>query len=196
MLTDSLLRGATANWLDTRFEKYPLLSSKAKGKVGEHYVEGYMRQFYNSSIRPPADTDYDRIIDGHNTEIKFGLAMSPKTSEYKIAVNAFAFNHIGCKKDWNRLIFCGINPYKKNTNIYKPEKCDWQEINMYFMEKKDFLDYMKKGNLKSNIFAHQQGGKKSNNDDYMVTGPAKFKKLISLPFVKPISQWREDVKNK
>tara|TARA_R110000824_G_scaffold94768_2_gene228423 strand:+ start:1408 stop:1995 length:588 start_codon:yes stop_codon:yes gene_type:complete len=188
-LTESLLSGASKNWVGTPFEKYPMLSSKAKGKLGEHYVEGYMRSRFDSNVCPPTESDHDRIIDGYNTEIKFGLASSPKTAKYKIKLNSFTFNHIGCKKDWDRLIFCGINPQKKNTNIYKPEGHDWQEINMYFMEKKDFLAYMKKKNSKSNIFAHQQGGKKGKNDDYMVANPKKFGKLISLPFVKPISQW-------
>lgn len=189
VLTEQLLSGASKNWRGTPFEKYPILSSKAKGKFGEYYVEGFMRSQLKCKIVAPSSTDHDRIIDGYKTEIKFGLAMSPKSSDYKIEINSFVFNHIACGKEWDRLIFCGINPSKNNAMIYAPDSQKWQEVNMYFMDKSLFLKYMKSG--QTGIFANQQGGKKGNNDDYMVGGPAKFKKLVNLPFVRPISQWRD-----
>ena len=71
---DDLSQGALFNWSNSRFKKYPLLSSKAKGKVGEHYVEGYMKHRFKSTVYPSDNTDYDRIIDGKKVEIKFGLA--------------------------------------------------------------------------------------------------------------------------
>ena len=184
---NDLLNGATKNWIGTKFERYPMLSSKSKGKFGEIYVEAYMKEVCGSTVCKPTCTDHDRIIDDYRTEIKFGLATSPKASDYNIKINSFTFNHIACHKQWDRLIFCGINPSIQNENIECGDLKTWDEINMYFMDKSDFLKHMKKD---SPIFRPQQGGKKGDNDDYMVSGHRKFEALIKLPFVKPISQWR------
>lgn len=182
-----LLKGASKNWINTRFERYPLLSSKAKGTFGEKYVEALMKERFGSSVLPSSHTDHDRIIDNYKTEIKFGLATSPKSSDYKIKINSFVFNHIACHKKWDRLIFCGINPASNCPNIDDKSDRVWDELNVYYMDKKDFESYM---NKPSDIFRPQQGGKGGSNDDYMVSGHIKFKNLIELPFVKHISEWR------
>ncbi len=54
---EDLSQGALFNWENSKFKKYPLLSSKAKGKVGEHYVEGYMKHLFKSTVSPPEHTD-------------------------------------------------------------------------------------------------------------------------------------------
>jgi hypothetical protein len=54
------------------------------------------------------------------------------------------------------------------------------------MSKEDFTKHMR---TCQTIFCRQQGGKKGNNDDYMVGGYRKFQDLINLPFVHDIKKW-------
>ena len=199
-LENFLIESHKNNWIDTPFEKYPEISTKNKGVFGEKVVEKYM-ELSGYSVESPIDTGHDRIIGGIKTEIKFSLANSPmitgKNSPLRgqklINPDEFTFNHIAEGKDWDRLIFFGINPHpnQKDTNwkLYhtrtssqiKPE-----QIRAYWMSKKDFVKHMR---TCQTIFCRQQGGKKGNNDDYMVGGYRKFQDLINLPFVHDIKKW-------
>ena len=159
------------NWSDDPlFFNYHKLGNKQKGVVGEHYVQTLM-EVKKSTVSPPDNVGHDRIIDGHKTEIKFSLAVSKGS---QIIANHFIINHVAVGKDWDRLIFCGINPLDSGAS----------RASVYYFTKKDFASYMKSGgNL---VFKHQQSGKKGGNDDFICTN---FKKFVSLPFVKEISEW-------
>lgn len=175
------------NWIGTEWESYHIISPKHKGAMGEAYVEGYMNR-KGSHVTSPINTGHDRIIDGYKSEIKFSLASS--NSEKKdgklIDIDSFTFNHIAVNKDWDRFIFFGINPNKNNPRI-RNKSANKPEIRAYFMTKDDFKKHMSINGRHCGVFKPQQGGKNSNNDDYFVSGD--IGKLISLPFVKPISEW-------
>ena len=185
-IEDNIDKWSRNNWAGTVFERYFILGPKQKGSCGELYVEGFMR-ISGSSVSPPTNTGHDRIIDDHKTEIKFSLASSNTKKDGKlIDKDSFTFNHIAVYKDWKRFIFFGINPNKNNLNIRDKDK-NVPEIRAYFMTKKSFVKHMKRNGRYCDVFKPQQGGKKSENDDYIVAG--NIEKLIALPFVKPISQW-------
>lgn len=159
------------NWAsDQTFKNYHKLGNKQKGVAGEYVVEKIMEQ-KGYSVIPPTDPGHDRIIDGYKTEIKFSLAVSKGDT---IIDDKFIINHVAVGKDWERLIFCGVNPLDSQSNRYQ----------MYFFDKSDFTNYMKSGDR--TVFNHQQSGSKVANDDYMCS---KFNKFIELPFIKPIEMW-------
>ena len=175
------------NWEGTPFRDYPRMDAKGKGAFGEDYVEGLM-MLLGRSVMPPVNAGHDRIIDIKKTEIKFSVANSNnKNKKGKlIDPDCFTFNHIAADKDCEEFIFLGINPHLDNPNIRPPKNMTtWPTHRAYTMSKEDFVSYLRSGNNK--VFKKQQGGKKSANDDYMVTGRAGFYKLIALPFVKEIN---------
>jgi len=174
------------NWAGTPFKDYPRMDPKGKGAFGEDYVEGLMT-LTGCTVIPPTNPGHDRIIDIKKTEIKFSLANSnsKKKDGKLIDPDSFTFNHIAAEKDWEEFIFLGINPDLDNPNVRPPKKMTtWPTHRAYTMRKEDFVAYLHSGN--NNVFKKQQGGKKADNDDYMVTGTAGFYRLIALPFVKEI----------
>jgi len=122
-------------------------------------------------VSPPTDPGHDRIIDGYKTEIKFSLAVSKGN---QIIDDKFIINHVAVGKDWERLIFCGINPQDSRS----------RRVQMYYFNKEDFADYISTGDR--TIFKHQQSGSKVGNDDYICSS---FDRFIDLPFVKEIDFW-------
>ena len=128
------------NWLNTYFENYGGLSTKNKGEFGEMFVEKLFRGA-GSTIEKPTNPGHDRIIDGYKTEIKFSLANSPlwkKTNQRLIVPDEFTFNHIACEKDWDRFVFCGVNPSKSHDSDkirIKQTHREYPHLRLYFMEK-------------------------------------------------------------
>ena len=162
------------NWSgDEVFKDYHKLGNKQKGVAGEYFVEQIMRAM-GSTVTPPTHTDHDRTIDGIKTEIKFSLAVS-KGEE--IIDDKFIIIHVAVSKDWERLIFCGINPKETHSN----------RVQMYFFNKEDFAKYMASG--QKLVFKHQQSGKKGGNDDFICTN---FGEFSNLPFVKNIEEWNKN----
>lgn len=199
-LENFLIESHKNNWIGTLFEKYIEVSTKNKGVFGEFMVEKYM-EISGHSVEPPTDTGHDRIIGGIKTEIKFSLANSPTIKGARnpllgqklINPDEFTFNHIAEGKDWDRLIFFGINPHSKqkgtNWGLYHKRASSQikpKQIRAYWMSKEDFGKHMR---TLQTIFSRQQGGKKGNNDDYMTAGYRKFQDLINLPFVHDIKKW-------
>tara|TARA_R100001086_G_C11753275_1_gene236017 strand:+ start:75 stop:632 length:558 start_codon:yes stop_codon:yes gene_type:complete len=159
------------NWSgDLVFKDYHKLGNKQKGVAGEYFVENLMGQM-GYKVIPPTDPGHDRIIDGYKTEIKFSLAVSKGN---QIIDDKFIINHVAVGKDWERLIFCGINPQDSKS----------KRVQMYYFNKEDFADYISTGDR--TIFKHQQSGSKVGNDDYICSS---FDKFIDLPFVKEIDFW-------
>jgi len=142
-------------WKHTRFPYYPLLKTTVKGKLGEILVTEYMRN-NGFKVSGRKNTGHDRIIDDIKTEIKISIRLKTE----------FICNHISLDKDWERLIFLGINA---ETDEYFP----------YFITKDNF---------RNNIgqFNHQQGGITVKNDDYMLlTKPPNV-----LSFFQKINEWK------
>jgi len=154
-------------WVGTPFENYKQLNNVQKGNVGEKIVKTYMaNEGHNVENRKIRTDGYDVFIDGIKTEIKFSLAQTD-TKNKKIKNNVFIINHVSSKKDWERLIFLGIN---LNQDYY-----------FKFFTKEDFVNY-----FKGKYFSGQQGGSSSGNDDYICSG----NKLIEmLNEMKDITEW-------
>ena len=172
------------NWKNTPFENYKNLDPKQKGVLGEMIVEKIMLT-EGHKVKKPGNPGHDRIINGIKTEIKFGLAISPtckKTKTKLIEPDNFTFNHIALEKDWEKFIFCGINPDKDNKNVRISPNQKWPKYRIYVMDKVDFEKHM--SGADTYPFKRQQGGKGSTNDDYIVAGSKACADLFALPFVK------------
>jgi hypothetical protein len=180
------------NWeSDPIFQTYHKQGNKQKGTNGEYVVENFFRALGKNVVATRDSeykgTDFDMVVDGYKTEIKFSLANS--TGD-QINTDKFIINHLGIEKQFDRLVFCGINPEGSSTRVH-----------MYFAEKQDIEDYinhyviparetddieLRKKIFKTCLFKPQQGGYKSLNDDYMCTD---FNMFSKLPFIKHINLW-------
>ncbi len=107
---------------------------------------------------------HDCFVDGIKTEIKFSLDG--------------VINHVAIHKDWERIIFCFIK---------MPE----EDSLFLYMNKVDFIQHMKG---EYSVFNRQQGGKNSNNDDYMC-GEKDLIILKSTGQAKCISEWIPKIPN-
>jgi len=143
----------------TPLEGYKYLHPKQKGKIGEIIAQDYMESS-GWEVAKPTNPGHDRIIGNIKTEIKFSVA------------NPMMINHLSVGKDWERLFFIGLDSPK---NIDSPTT--------FFLFKEDFLDMIDEDHP---AFRKQQGGKKLNNDDYIVPN-VDF--LLADKRVMDISQW-------
>ena len=170
---DSLLQYIDDNlndpWIGTPFERYVFLSPKQKGEFGERFVDKFMTNTGCAVEKAATSTaGHDRVIDKILTEIKFSLATRDKKGG--VVTDKFIINHVSVSKDWERLIFCGINPDESDARIV-------------FFTKEDFVAHLESDDCLFNV---QQGGKKGGNDDYICTNVAA---LLECDFVRPITQW-------
>ena len=153
-------------WVNTPYEGYVYLTPKQKGHYGELFVSEFMENMLCTVDAAPSSTaGHDRVIDGIRVEIKFSLAVRKGG---RVKPNTFVINHVSVGKDWERLIFCGINP---------------EGMTMFYITKEDFITEL---NRDDSLFHHQQGGKTVNNDDYMCTNVSEFSKR---EYVSPITAW-------
>lgn len=158
-------------WIGSPFEGYRYMGNKQKGELGERLVTLIMEKAgYNVEFAHTSTAGYDRILNGIKTEIKFSVAHTD-TKKRSIKKDCFTMNHVAVGKDWDRLIFIGVN---ENPNEFKA----------VYMTKEMFENCLKT----DNHFNHQQGGKNSKNDDYMVT-EKKLRELIQSEYVKELSEW-------
>lgn len=155
-------------WVGTPFEGYVFLSPKQKGEFGEKFISKYFTIIKNSKVQKPLNAGHDRIVDDKKIEFKFSLATRDKKNGVK--KDQFIINHISRDKDWERLVFFGIN-------------FDENDARMIWFTKDDFLKHLDSDDC---LFNHQQGGKSIENDDYICT---KVDKLLELSFIKTIDQW-------
>ena len=168
-LTDYIGKNVQDPWKGTPFEGYVFMSPKQKGEFGERFVSKFMHNQGSAVKRAKTSTaGHDRVIDTILAEIKFSLATRDKKGGVK--KDSFIINHVSRDKDWERLIFFGINP-------------DENEARLVWFSKEDFLAHLQSEDC---LFAHQQGGKGIENDDYICT---RVKDLVQCDFVKSISEW-------
>lgn len=168
-LRDYIDSNAHDPWQDTPFKGYVFMSPKQKGEFGERFVSKYMTAELCDVKRAKTSTaGHDRVINGILTEIKFSLATRDKKGGVK--KDSFIINHVSRDKDWERLIFFGINPEEKDCRLV-------------WFAKEDFIEHLESDNC---LFAHQQGGGKIGNDDYICT---KVAELLEQPWVIPMNLW-------
>lgn len=146
-------------YVGTELEGYRYLHPKQKGKIGEEVSRVIMEE-NGWEVTNPTNTGHDRIVGGIKTEVKFSVA------------NPMMINHLSVGKDWERLLFIGVD---------SPENIDNPTI--FFIYKEDFLNMIDEEHP---AFKNQQGGKKLNNDDYIVPN-VNF--LLADKRVKDVAQW-------
>lgn len=161
-------------WASTPYFGYRHIDNAQKGAYGEMFTSLLMEGM-GFKVESPNNRGHDRIISGYKTEIKFSLAHADK-SKIKTIPNQFTMNHVSADKDWERLIFVGIN--HPDTEI---------EPMAFYFTKHDFLSYRQMPEFFLS-FAYQQGGSKLENDDYISSG----KRLINLSeckLVRSLNTW-------
>ena len=176
-------------WIGTVIENYVYLNPLQQGTVvGEPYVSNYM--INKNSVVLPADCGpkgpYDRIIDGHKTEIKFSAAHSDndgsiiRTKQNEVD---WTINHVSKDKHWERLIFCGVD-LVDGVIVSKVVWCT----------KEDFLTCLRETekNRRLALWGIQQGGEKGNNDDYMNSG-SRTREWIKSVYTRDIETWNDEV---
>lgn len=127
-------------WINTPLERYYTVGAKTKGVKGEEIAAAILKNL-GYDVQPRTTPGHDRIVNGRKTEIKFSAA-SERNYKWQ-----FTFNHIGFDKDWDDIIFVGVNG---DLNIH---------IVRYTKEE-----------LSTKCLSHQQGGNTSSNDDFIIAG--------------------------
>ena len=155
-------------WVGTPFEGYRHMTPKAKGNYGEVFVEQWFTK-NGSKVEPPVNVGHDRRVDDHKVEIKISLAKT-YTNKKHINDDHFMMNHVSQNKDWDRLVFVGVN---KNKESY-----------MKWMYKQSFREIIDKGLY----FYHQQGGQSIGNDDWMCSDK-KLIELLNSEYMKSMDEW-------
>jgi len=169
-----LAKAVNDPWKGTLMEGYKAMGNKQKGSFGEYVISDMLATDYNLTVEKPFNASHDRVVQGYKTEIKFSAALTnSKTGECD--ENSFIFNHIAVSKDWDRIIFAGINP-------------DISKSHVVWMDKADFVQAHSTGEIK-NYFSVQQGGKDGGNDDYMLNGVNKFNQFLNSGLARDISTW-------
>ena len=157
-------------WKGTPFEGYVFMSPKQKGEFGERFVSKFMTLAgYDVERAKTSTAGHDRVINGIRTEIKFSLATRNK-KKGGVNKDKFLLNHMSECKDWERLIFFGINN--------KEEDC-----RLVWFTKEDFVKHI---NSSSRVIRRQQAGEGGNNDDFIC---ANSRALLECDFVKDIAEW-------
>lgn len=168
-LQDYINQNAKDPWVGTPFEGYVFMSPKQKGEFGERFVSKYFESYgYEVKRAKTSTAGHDRVINSIFTEIKFALAVRNKNGG--VNEDQFIINHVSKNKDWERLVFFGINTAEEDSRLF-------------WLTKKDFLNHLESDDC---LFASQQGGKSIGNDDYICT---KVNKLVECSFVRSIREW-------
>ncbi len=157
-------------WKGTPFEGYVYMSPKQKGEFGERFTTKYLEHLGHEVKRAKTSTaGHDRVVDDLLTEIKFSLATRNK-SKGGVIDDKFIINHVSSGKDWERLVFVGVN---KNED----------DLRVVWFSKEDFNNNLSSDN---SLFNVQQGGKGVGNDDYICT---KVESLLKSDWVNTIDSW-------
>ncbi len=168
-LRDYIQKNIHDPWKNTPFEGYVYMSPKQKGEFGERFVSKYFELLGHEVKRAKSSTSgHDRIIDDILAEIKFSLANRDRQGN--IQKDKFIINHVSKNKDWERLIFFGINEKEEDARFF-------------WFTKENFVNHLQSDHC---LFHHQQAGKSVANDDYICTN---IDKLIREPFIYPIVEW-------
>tara|TARA_Y100000994_G_scaffold167417_1_gene137624 strand:- start:155 stop:694 length:540 start_codon:yes stop_codon:yes gene_type:complete len=157
-------------WQRTPFEGYVFMSPKQKGEFGERFTSKYLTHLGCNVKRAKTSTaGHDRVVDDILTEIKFSLAIRNR-SKGGVIFDKFIINHVSSGKDWERLVFVGVNENE-------------EDLRVIWFTKEDFNNHIASSN---SLFKVQQGGKGVGNDDYICTN---VKNLLECEWVKSISVW-------
>lgn len=163
-------------WTNTPFEGYVLLGSKKQGTYGERFISAALQKL-GFIVKDPLNAGHDRLVSLSEdplkkAELKFSLAQRDCKKQI-VKPDVFSINHMAISKDWDRMIFCGINPQS-------------HESPFIFITKEDFIAEMQ---LSEPVFKPQQSGKKGGNDDYIIQGLKGIREFLDRPYIQPITAW-------
>lgn len=159
-------------WKDIRggkFANYCSVNNPTKGMFGESVASDVITSF-GLTVTKALGPGHDRRINGIRTEIKISLAQTNRKKN-QIIKNLWMINHVGLKKDWERVILLLINPNREDDRVV-------------WFSKESFLEMIKT----NEYFTFQQGGERGENDDRMSTGK-RVMTLINSRFAKDLSEW-------
>ena len=160
-LEDYIADNTTDPWENTPFEGYASMNPKQKGEFGERFATKLLQQAGHTVERAHSATaGYDRIVNGKKVEIKFSLANRDKVRG-GVKKDVFVLNHVSIAKDWERLLFIGIN-------------AEEEDIRITWFKRTDFANHIATTIHGTRCFNLQQGGKKVKNDDWMCTNIPKL----------------------
>ena len=146
----------TDPWETTPFEGYAFMNPKQKGEFGERFATKLLQQAGHTVERAHSSTaGYDRIVNGKKVEIKFSLANRDKVHG-GVKKDVFVLNHVSMAKDWERLLFIGVN-------------AEETDLRLVWFTRLDFTNHIITAGDGKRCFNLQQGGKKVKNDDWMCT---------------------------
>lgn len=136
-------------WQETPYESYYQIGAKSKGVVGEHIIKCYL-QDKGFSVIPRISPGHDMIINNIKAEVKFSLASK------RNYCNEYTFNHIGVLKDWERIIFCGINGDLQEQVVWfsKEDMIGIVGDNRYFSRQEGDDDFFSMGGRSKNLLCH------------------------------------------
>jgi hypothetical protein len=158
-------------WVNTPFSGYRFMDNKQKGALGEMIVRLFFSKYGFPVKKAETSTSgHDLVIGDILTEVKFSLSHTD-IQRKKTKEDCFTMNHVAIGKDWERLIFLGVN-------------FDTSKVRCKFMTKDLFLEALNTGEY----FSYQQGGKNTKNDDYIIASN-KLVKLIKSRYMKDVSEW-------
>jgi hypothetical protein len=164
-------------WVGTLYENYVFLNNNQKGSFGEEVVSAYFEKLLGIRVNPRENAGHDCIIGNEKVEIKFSLAQQLPNNGNATKHNQFMLNHVSVGKDWDRLVFFGIN--MNNENVH------------FWFTKEDFTNRYRELEL----FSAQQGGDKLDNDDWMCSKIARTPRsrsryfLVDQDWVYPMESW-------
>lgn len=136
-------------WAGTPLESYYLAPAKSKGSKGEEIVS-HILTYLGYQVKPRQNTGHDRIVNGVKTEIKFATAIN-RNAEW-----GCMFNHIGFEKDWDEILLVCVNGDGNIRGVV-----------------------YNKNNFPKDLANHQQGGVKSDNDDYLINSNNSYNVLFN-----------------
>lgn len=117
------------------------LTPHSKGAVIESMVEELMKALGNE-VKRSGTSDYDRVIDGHKSEVKGSLLWNGK--------NTFCWQQIRMFQDYDLIYFVAVYP---------------QKADVFVVTKNTFSDMIDKYG-----FANQHGGAEHDSDEYWFSG--------------------------
>lgn len=109
-------------WIGTVLQGYRYMDNKQKGTFGEKFAEDYLKSLnFKVSGCTGSNADYDMVVNNLKVEVKFSIAQTDadKHGIKRLMKDRFMMNHIGIGKEYDRLLFIGIEMDLEYFNIAK-----------------------------------------------------------------------------
>jgi len=170
------------HWIGTAYEGYKFLGNKQKGQFGEKIIDDLFRSL-GCKVTKPSNTGHDSVVNGIRMEYKFSLSQQKNGIIQK---NSWMMNHVAEGKDWEWLLFAGVNPEGTDDVVGLLSKENFVKILRTENEIK--MKVRAKGQLRNKFFGAQQGGNKADNDDWM-SGSRSLVALLNSEYMIGVDEW-------